>query len=265
MKLLTVPILILFLVSLSFSQEKTDLDKLVATERAFARAAAERSTKEAFLEYLADDAIVFEPGPVNGKEVWTNRPPSVGLLSWEPVWADISADGSVGYTTGPWDFRPKGKDGDPIAFGEYVTIWKKQKDGNFKAILDIGISHGKPEGPSPELRFPVDVAAPLPTKRRPSVLRKEPPGVFAVPSRIYRDGEFLISGEEILRRIASERRVPEDGVVCGGAEGFAFCYGKESLARNNDEPKNGNFLRIYKYRNDKWQIVLDLFAKTPSN
>lgn len=265
MKLLTVTALILLFVVSAFSQKMTDLDKLVATERAFARAAAEKSTKEAFLEFLADDAIVFEPGPVNGKEVWSKRPPSVGLLSWEPVWADISADGSIGYTTGPWEFRPKGKDGDPVAFGEYVTIWKKRKDGEFKAILDIGISHGKPEGPAAELRFPEDAGAPSAPNRTPSVPKKEPPEVFAVPTRVYRDGEFLLTGDEILRRIARERRDPEDDVACSGASGLAFCYGKESLAKKNEAPRNGNFLRIYKYRKDKWQIVVDLFAEIPSN
>src|SRR4051812_3029105 len=46
---------------------------LVDAERNFSQAGQEKGTRAAFLEFLADDAIVFRPGPVNGKEVWSKR------------------------------------------------------------------------------------------------------------------------------------------------------------------------------------------------
>ena len=262
MKTATIATLILLFAFSAFSQKMTDLDKLVATERAFARAAAEKSTKEAFLEYLADDSIVFEPGPVNGKDVWSKRPPSVGLLSWEPVWADISADGSIGYTTGPWDFRPKGKDGEPVAFGEYVTIWKKQKDGNFKAILDIGISHGKPAGSAPELRFPEDAVSspegPQSELAPESVAaRRLAPGF-----RLYRDGEFVFTGKEAKERLKAEKS--EFGrFSCIGRGGLHWCFGSVKLSFGSYAAKQGNFLKVFRYRARKWEMALDLFAETP--
>src|SRR5689334_7511762 len=82
-----------------------DLRKLVDTEQAFARAAAEKGTRAAFLEFLADDGIVFNPTEANGKLVWKARPESPALLAWNPAWADISSDGKLGYTTGGWEFR----------------------------------------------------------------------------------------------------------------------------------------------------------------
>src|SRR5216684_2628916 len=63
---------------------------LVEMEHAFAKAAATKGTRDAFLEFLADDGIIFQPGPVNGKKFWTERQPRKGLLSWEPVFADVS-------------------------------------------------------------------------------------------------------------------------------------------------------------------------------
>ncbi|HEV7844168.1 MAG TPA: nuclear transport factor 2 family protein, partial [Pyrinomonadaceae bacterium] len=142
----------LLLVALSISalafQQKSvrssDLDSLVNTERAFARRAAEEGTRDAFLAFLADDGIVFAPGPTNGKKSWEARPSRPGLLSWGPIYADISVAGDMGYDTGPWEFRPKGAEDKPVAFGNFMTIWKKQPDGTFKFMLDLGISNPQP-------------------------------------------------------------------------------------------------------------------------
>src|SRR5213595_2860652 len=113
-----------------------DRNELVAMERAFAKAAATKGTRDAFLEFLADDGIIFQPGPVNGKQFWQARTPRKGRLSWEPVFADVSLAGDLGYTTGPYEFRPNGADDKPIAFGQYFTVWKKQTDGSWKVALD---------------------------------------------------------------------------------------------------------------------------------
>lgn len=250
----------LFLTSSIFPQQMTDLEKLVETERAFARMAAEKSTKEAFLHFLADDGIVFESGPVNGKEAWRKRPPSVGLLSWEPVWADVSADGSIGYTTGPWEFRPTGKDGDPVAFGQYVTVWKKQKDGEFRFVLDIGISHGKHEGPAPKISY-----AAMAGKAGPAPKEFLGPGEdvsrwIGAEARLYRDGVFPVTGEGVMQRLKAEKGGIQDGAVCEGETDFRYCYGSRNLSFEDGEVK-GNFFQIHRYHSGEWQIALDLFTK----
>src|SRR3954471_18767867 len=126
---------------------------LVQMEHDFANAAASKGTREAFIEYLADDGIIFQPGPVNGKKFWTERQPRKGLLSWQPAFADVSRAGDLGYTTGPWEFRPNGPEDQPVAFGQYFTIWKKQRDGSWKAALDRGVTTEK-SFPRPPLNFP---------------------------------------------------------------------------------------------------------------
>ena len=131
------------------SAANTELQKLVETENAFAQTAAEKGTKSAFLEYLAADGVLFHPEAVNGKKYWNERGESAGLLLWKPIFADISSNGVLGYTTGPWSFSPKREEKNPTSFGDYITIWQKQPDGNFKFVLDIGISHAKPETPLP--------------------------------------------------------------------------------------------------------------------
>src|ERR1043166_6433410 len=143
------------IVSAQQSERTRNRQALVEMEHAFAKAAATKGTRDAFLEFLADDGIIFQPGPVNGKKFWSERPPRKGLLSWEPVFADVSRAGDLGYTTGPWEFRPNGPDDQPVAFGQYFTIWKKQRDGSWKAVLDRGVTTEKSFG-KPPLTFPED-------------------------------------------------------------------------------------------------------------
>jgi ketosteroid isomerase-like protein len=125
------------------------LDSLVANERAFAAMAKAQGTKEAFLTYLAEDCIVFQPTATNGRKVWEARQPSKATLLWEPCFAEVSSAGDMGYTTGPWEWHPPAdSSGTPApperyAYGHFSSVWKRQH-GVWRVILDIGVTHPKP-------------------------------------------------------------------------------------------------------------------------
>ena len=63
------------------------LRAMVEAERKFFQTGQEKGTRAAFLEFLAPDAIVFRPGPVNGQEVWSKRQETGLDLVWEPSFA----------------------------------------------------------------------------------------------------------------------------------------------------------------------------------
>ena len=127
------------------------LDSLIAAERGFAKSAVETGVKPAFAAHLADDGIVFRPGPVNGLRSWQSRPLTDAVLEWAPAYAEVSGAGDLGFTFGPWAFSPH-RDAQPVAFGTFVTVWRKQRDGGWKVALDIGASH---PGTRPDLDAPV--------------------------------------------------------------------------------------------------------------
>ena len=101
---------------------------------------------EGWLKYFADDASVFTPEKIltSKAEVRTYYervfpPSSKGALTWKPVYADIARSGDLGYTYGTWENKGKDKDGNPVTrTGKYTTIWKKQKDGSWKIVMDVG-------------------------------------------------------------------------------------------------------------------------------
>jgi ketosteroid isomerase-like protein len=113
-------------------------------EAEFMKAAAERGS-QGYLSYYADDAVELpNRGPiVQGK---VNIAKGMGFLdqkdnhlTWTPVGADISASGDLGYTYGTFEYRSKDKEGKPtIDHGKYTSIWKKQNDGSWKVVLDMG-------------------------------------------------------------------------------------------------------------------------------
>lgn len=121
--------------------QKQSLDDVLNTERSFAAYSVAHGTKDAFLKYLDSTGIVFEKGKaVNGIEAWSKKENGTGVLNWHPVFGGISASGDLGFTTGPWTFQPKSVNDSVVARGQYSTVWKKNKNGEWKFIVDIGVN-----------------------------------------------------------------------------------------------------------------------------
>lgn len=132
------------------SATPSPLDLLAGAERAFSAMSVEKGMRDAFVANLAPDGVIFRPRAMNGQKVWQARGPVPGTLIWEPSFAEISAAGDFGFTTGPWEFRPPADSTgvvapDRVAHGHFISVWQKQRDGAWKVALDIGCSHEKPE------------------------------------------------------------------------------------------------------------------------
>lgn len=116
---------------------------IVEQDRAFSAASVAKSTRDAFMEYLADDSLLFRPGPVPGKMFIRNRPAPPGKLVWAPTFADAASSDDIGYTSGPYEFRKAEMTETPQSWGHFVRIWRKQRDGVWKVEVELGISHEK--------------------------------------------------------------------------------------------------------------------------
>lgn len=59
-------------------------------------------------------------------------------ISWQPLRAQVSRSGDMGYTSGAYQMTFNDASGKPITDkGKYATVWKKQADGSWKVLLDI--------------------------------------------------------------------------------------------------------------------------------
>ena len=135
-------LLMVIFCSVVFAQKNSPAKEVADAERAFSAASEKIGIKESFLQFLADDCVMFNPGPVNGKELYRSRPANPAYLTWQPTFVEAASSGDFGISTGPWEYR-QSKSDSVISNGHYFSVWKKQSDGTWKVALDNGISYPK--------------------------------------------------------------------------------------------------------------------------
>ncbi|MBI5009268.1 MAG: nuclear transport factor 2 family protein [Bacteroidia bacterium] len=117
-------------------------------DRDFSSMSEKEGMFTAFLAFIADDGVILRDNayPAKGKntlrEYYAGKSDTSFVLTWEPVFGDISAGSDLGYTYGVYTLRVKAT-GD-LSKGTYVSVWKKQYDGTWKFVLDSG-TQGLPE------------------------------------------------------------------------------------------------------------------------
>jgi ketosteroid isomerase-like protein len=119
------------------------LTQMIEAERAFAARALVVGWKDAFLEYFSVSAIGFaegKPGSAREQVAKNPDPPKDQQLIWEPRFGDIAASGELGYLTGPVRNVRDSRDGGKPRFSTYMSVWKRQKDGSFKVVMDVGVN-----------------------------------------------------------------------------------------------------------------------------
>ncbi len=120
-----------------------DTSVLMQADRDFAKATAAKRL-EGWMSFMAPNAVLLHAEPLVGLEQIRagmakdfNAP---GFqLTWEPTKAEFVGNGPVGYTIGRYEAKFTADDGKPhTSHGSYMTTWRKQRDGSWKVVADIG-------------------------------------------------------------------------------------------------------------------------------
>jgi uncharacterized protein (TIGR02246 family) len=129
-------------------------DTRAADERAIREADAAWSKAyaakdlEGCMSFVADDASVL---PANGPTVagkqsirrWASEVmANPGFAeSWQASKVEASRAGDLAYVVGTYQLTMNDAKGKPVTDrGKYLTVWKKQPDGKWKALVDMGNS-----------------------------------------------------------------------------------------------------------------------------
>jgi ketosteroid isomerase-like protein len=60
-------------------------------------------------------------------------------LTWHPVYASVAGSLDLGFTLGDYSVTSRGASGAAVQrFGKYLTVWKRQRDGTWKFVIDGG-------------------------------------------------------------------------------------------------------------------------------
>jgi len=273
-----------------------DLKSMVETERAFSCMSEEKGTREAFAAFIADDGILFRPTAVLGKKWMQDHPlppsPVRPLLSWQPIFAAVSGAGDLGYTTGPWQSKPDIKDPKPAAFGNFMTVWRKQADGSWKFALDLGISNPEPKAtastwqPDNIQRSTKGFAKVDPQAARTALLavdrefskfageqgaREAFLAYAAKDVRLFRNDHFPYVGKaaaaDALTPIATAEWTWTPvfaGVSVSGDLGYSYgIYELREKDGARSVSERGNYARVWKRVNGDWKLVVDVANPLP--
>lgn len=258
---------------------------MIAAERAFSRMSEDRGIRESFTEFIAEDGILFRPRAVFGKKWMLENPlpPSTArpLLVWQPIFAGISRAGDLGYTTGPWQFKNDIKDAKFSGFGNFMTVWKKQRDGKWKFVVDLGISNPEPKKPAlltygepASGRFAGDAAKGRSTLQdterdfsKASVKRGAVEAFLAYASsdvRVLRNQKQPFIGRKAAvaawTPLSIEWTWTTQFADVSKSGDLGYSYGlyemRDTVA--NSITETGNYLRVWKRVKGAWRLILDL-------
>jgi ketosteroid isomerase-like protein len=280
------------LVSVVFAQKpqpKSALQSMVDAERAFARMSEEQGTRPAFMAFIADDGILFRPTAVKGKQWMAEHPlpPSDKrpLLSWYPTIAVMARQGDMGYTSGPWEYKADIHDAKAVAWGHFLTVWKKQPVGSWKFAIDLGISNPQPAAAAAPWQLPNKYKAPKTMRgvwsfssspllardrefSKASAMRGAQAAFISYTTadvRVYRDEKFPFVGQDAaIAALPAAANVwtwePAFGDV-SISDDLGYTYGTYRIESKESPAKSvetGNYFRIWKKQGSRWLVVADL-------
>lgn len=270
--------LIIFFSALFTLQNSSPLQQLVDAERAFALLSREKGTKQAFLQYLDDYSVLFTPYPVNGKELYSARGESQGMLEWKPTRAKISSSGDFGYTTGPWKWK-KSKDENPSAFGYFVSVWKKNNNGDWKVLTDAGNSYEQSVASKEQEQFTEINSKHSSNSSYSRVEMLDKDNEFSKHSfthgfrqaiqfyasediRLYREKHFPVEGRTTVQKFLSTKNDKINfnplaaQISSAGDLGFTYGFAVDEHADSN------TYIHIWEKENE-WKLVLELLKPIP--
>ncbi len=242
-------------------------------ERAFAADGLALGVRDSFLKHMADDAIVFRPGPVNAKALYEKRPSRLKpRLDWWPQKVIIARSGDLGLSVGPWAID--GKRG-----GYYATIWRKGPDGQWKWIYDGGAeaeATSAPDAATPPIQGPTAAkGSPSPDAALKAVRAAEDDLARAAADdapKAYRaalssdawltgpGGTETLKPGDLPARLAlraARMTIRMDGGGASAAGDFVWTYGTAGWTGGSDTPVNTHYMHVWQRRAEGWRLIFE--------
>ncbi len=258
------------------------LTQMVDAERAFAARALVIGWKNSFLEHFADDAIGFEGGQAGlaREQIRTNPdPPPEHRLIWEPRYGDVAGSGEIGYLTGPsQNILPSRNNGRP-RHGVYASVWKRQRDGSFKVVLDVGVdtpraapfAAGFTRAPNADRFFgdydentpPLSAADGVLNSALRTGQAAAYRGRLAPGARFHRPALMPVVGErDALRWLAGQPAYTSaDSRFAEAARSgdIGYTWGAYTMGPRQKPTQQGFYVRVWvRERDGQWKVALDV-------
>jgi ketosteroid isomerase-like protein len=261
----------------------SELLTMAETERAFAKTATVKGWRDAFLDFFADDAIAFASGVTSAKDGLRKQPSTpftIFELVWEPRLGDVARSGELGWLTGPsTSINHSAKDSRP-GHGCYLSIWRKQADGNWRVFIDVGANSPEPVTFAPGFnriafgdRYTGSDTKDVATQSLAHADRELNERITAVDaskafaerltpaSRLHRPGTAPLTGGDTITRWLSDN-ASASTATSGSAEAaasgdFGYTYGSYEI--KEPKPSKGAYVRLWnRDAAGRWWLMVDV-------
>ena len=269
---------------LPMASGSTALEDVFAADAAFAANAADNGHHAAFIDYLAEDAVLFRPEAVPGQEWLATHEPAGGRLEWTPAAAAVGCTAALAVTTGPWQYS--NADGGELVAGHYLSVWRREAPGQWRVALDHGIDHA---GAVPAGQLQAALARFWPD----GAAADGCPGRADLAGLVRAEAQLNAQVERrgllpALQRMADAgalayRDELAPGPLQGLQPGGDGAYGPGTVARTvgtlfetdtdlavthgvlqvPDGPQRSLFVRVWKREGRRWRVVIDLRTPLP--
>ena len=117
--------------------------QVICAETGFSRAAEARDL-DLFLAYVDPDARFVARSVARGREevaaAWAPMfEPDGPLLRWRPAIVELTADGKLALSRGPYRLTQIDEDGNVVhTWGHFNSTWRLTDDGQWRVLFDSG-------------------------------------------------------------------------------------------------------------------------------
>ena len=245
-----------------------DVHDVIKAEKAFAEYALKQNVRDAFLQFLDSNAVVFDKGEIfNAKQVWEGNTGFTGKLLWKPAFAGISLSGDLAFTTGPWEYKPSLADSS-VASGEFATIWIKTKAGAWKFLLDLGVDLNQKMDMYKEVKIAGKGIKSVADSNQANQLEEQlnrqvvKDGAAALVSSAADDGWYIVNRQAPLQGIGEIGKhavritpaklafSPVEAKMAASGD-LAYAYGYVTYDNTKE-----NYLRVWQNTDKGWKVIL---------
>jgi hypothetical protein len=246
----------------------TAQNEIAIAEQAFAQMAKDSGTQKAFLHFLDSNSIIFHKGQSQAAlPFWKSLDNDRGLLLWKPVYTGMAASGEMGFSTGPFEQRD-GPTSAVNASGSYSSVWIKNKQGEWKVLIDLGMPYQpslfqKDWGRTVLAGLSPATASNWQQVEGDFITRFQQQGTKAFLPWLSDRSWFNLQGQAPLHTVkdieTGLQQIPVDlqfeymgGAISAGGDLF-YAYG--AVNRNGNKE---NYLRVWGHEQAGWKLLLQV-------
>lgn len=266
--------------SMAKAQLPEKIGGLISADRNAAALSKQQSPYIALSSVIDKESVFYVPSAVNAFNYLNNRPNISDVMTWEPNFALLSKSQEFGVTSGKVQFQ---KVGAVQRNGQYVTIWKRNKKGDWKIDLRAEVeNYGKNE---PKELFYVEPDNSHYQKQRSKARLQQREDIVMSTDQLFSKilladnqaayKEFLdddvrfyfpwqeeISGKNNVLTFLKKQRIDiaTTPIKVGRSYSGELAYSMgTAVVYEKDKEMKFNYIRIWELKNDyQWKVALEM-------